>query len=172
LRLLLLRRGLRPAALARRAARACAAERQFGQQRHARARHLQIPRGQRAVGLGLLQQQPRIRELELRGHAGAIADVRDLVGARWPAAPCRRWLPTPRVPRSARPTPSGVERRQLLHLLFLQPRRVDVGARQHLVALLAPPVRIGTLIETPSDQLARSKTGATLSDRRCGCSST
>ncbi len=56
-------------------------ERQVGQQREPGARHLQVARGLRAVGFGLLQQQPRVGQLELRRDAGAVAHVGDLVGA-------------------------------------------------------------------------------------------
>ena len=56
-------------------------ERQIRQQREPHARDLHVARGLRAIGLRLLQQQPRVGQLELRRQAFAIAQLGDLVGA-------------------------------------------------------------------------------------------
>src|SRR5688572_16308857 len=53
--------------------------RKVRQERDTRASDLQVSCGNRPVGFCLLQRQPRIRELELRGHAVGETDVGDLV---------------------------------------------------------------------------------------------
>src|SRR5207253_10680627 len=58
------------------------AERQVGEQGHAQLRDLQVARGLRPVGLGLLQQDARIGQLGLRAEPLAVADLGDGVGAR------------------------------------------------------------------------------------------
>ena len=74
---------------------------QIRQQRHASPRHLKIPRRLCAIDFGLLQQQPRVRQLELRRHARLVADFRDLIcpgrlldrpGTRLPGRPGRKQL--------------------------------------------------------------------------------
>ena len=63
-------------------------QRQVGQQREPDASQLHVAGGHRALALRLLQQQPRIRQLELRRQPLAIAQLGDLVGPLAPAARC------------------------------------------------------------------------------------
>jgi hypothetical protein len=55
--------------LRRHAAGATGGQGQIRQQRHAGARHLEIAAGLGPRGLGLLQQEARVRQLELGGDA-------------------------------------------------------------------------------------------------------
>jgi hypothetical protein len=114
--------------------RAGAAERQVAQEREPDARHLEVTSGERAIRLRLLEENARLRELDLRGDALAIPDFGDRVGtrrllrragARFP----RRFGLGQRGERGA-----CVEGGELGGLLEPQSRLIEVGARDELVA--------------------------------------
>ena len=136
-------------------------KRQFRQQRDTRARHLQVPRGQRAIGFGLLEQHPRIGQLELRRDAGADSGRRRSRTRDSPAGRSRRWIPTRRARKQLGPRRARVERGELLDLAS--------AAGATVRAPRAPPARhpsagrrsaSGTLMLTPTVQFARLKVGA------------
>src|SRR5687768_3084955 len=113
-------------------------DRQVGQQRRPRPRHLQVARGQRAIGLGLPRQQQRIGQLELRREAGLVPHLRYLVGTHCLLHGARRGRPRSARCHQLRPRRTRVERGQLLDLPQLDARALHVGPGHHLVALLAP----------------------------------
>src|SRR5688572_17504804 len=112
--------------------------REIRQQRDTRARHLKVTGRNGSIGLGLLALHSRIRQLELRRDAGAIADVGDLVRAIGLLDCPGGGLPRDARRKKLRPRRSRVERGDLLHLAFLQKRLFELRARDLLVTSLPP----------------------------------
>jgi len=105
------------------------AQRQVGQQRHARPRHLHVARSLRAIDLRRLQDQPGIEQLQLRRDALAIAQVGDVVrpGA---APPCPRSPSTPPLPASRRASVASVSASESSTVSFCRARASPTSARR------------------------------------------